>query len=65
MAKFDCDVNVTINVSDVFDELSNRDQLDLIDEILSNLSHDDRISLFKDYLDEIKEEFNLIEEDDD
>lgn len=65
MAKFDCDVNVTINVSDVFDELSNRDQLDLIDEILSNLSYDDRISLFKDYLDEIKEEFNLIEEDDD
>ncbi len=65
MTKFDCDVNVTINVSDVFDELSNRDQLDLIDEILSNLSHDDRISLFKDYLDEIKEEFNLIEEDDD
>lgn len=65
MAKFDCDINVTVNISDVFDELSNRDQLDLIDEILSNLSHDDRISLFKDYLDEIKEEFNLIEEDDD
>lgn len=65
MAKFDCDINVTINVSDVFDELSNRDQLDFIDEILSNLSHDDRISLFKDYLDEIKEEFNLVEEDDD
>lgn len=65
MAKFDCDVNVTINVSDVFDELPKRDQLDFIDEILSNLSYGDRISLFKDYLDEIKEEFNLIEEDDD
>jgi enoyl-[acyl-carrier-protein] reductase (NADH) len=65
MAKFDCDVNVTINVSDVFDELPKKDQLDFIDEILSNLSYDDRISLFKDYLDEIKEEFNLIEEDDD
>lgn len=64
MAKFDCDINVTINASDVFDELSNRDQLDFIDEILSNLSYGDRISLFKDYLDEIKEEFNLIEEDD-
>lgn len=64
MAKFDCDINVTINVSDVFDELPKRDQLDFIDEILSNLSYDDRISLFKDYLDEIKEEFNLIEEDD-
>jgi enoyl-[acyl-carrier-protein] reductase (NADH) len=65
MTKFDCDVNVTINVSDVFDELPKRDQLDFIDEILSNLSYDDRISLFKDYLDEIKEEFNLVEEDDD
>lgn len=65
MPKFDCDINVTVNVSDVFDELPKRDQLDFIDEILSNLSYGDRISLFKDYLDEIKEEFNLIEEDDD
>ena len=64
MPKFDCDINVTINVSDVFDELSKRDQLDFIDEILSNLSYGDRMSLFNDYLDEIKEEFNLIEEDD-
>ena len=64
MAKFDCDINVTVNVSDVFDELPKRDQLDFIDEILSNLSYGDRMSLFKDYLDEIKDEFNLIEEDD-